>query len=407
FLILTFILILSINANADTKFISIGLKYSDTAILECTLLAGSGFIVNTDSENNIQLAETKLSIKRNQDNNIDIINPQNGKVISTYNAFEILPADLGTMIFNDTEYRGNLRFSVVNNKIHVLNYILIEDYLKSVVPSEIVASWNFEALKAQAVCARNYALTNLGKFSKYGFDLDDTINSQVYKGVKSEHPNTTKAVAETAGQILMVDGKPATTLFFSSSGGHTESAKYVWGNDFSYLVGVKDPYEEIKEWKVNYTPDEITAKLSAKKVDIGTIVNLESVERSPSNRVINLLIKGDKGAYTLKLEGTRSFFNLKSNLYDISKNQSDSLVEVITKNGIEKRQLSGKIITKNGIFSLDGAIISYDFVGKGNGHGVGMSQYGAKGLADNGYTYEQILKHYFTGSYLSSETTVK
>jgi stage II sporulation protein D len=406
-LILTVILFLPIYSNANSEYIKIGLKYSNNAILECSLMSSSGFILNIDEKTKLEITEKSLTIKLNSKFNIEILNLENNKIIYTHinNSFiELLPLDMGTILFNNTEYRGSLRFFVSENKITVINYILIEDYLKSVVPSEIVATWNFEALKAQAICARNYAITNSGRFEKFGFDLDDTINSQVYKGVKSEHPNTTRAVEETKGQLLKFNDTTAKTLFFSSSGGHTESVNFVWGSQFPYLVGVKDPYEEPREWKVNYTPKEISEKLNLQKIDIGNIIDLEIIERSPSNRVINLLIKGKKGTHTLKLEAPRSFLNLKSNLYDIVKNYSSTnLVDIITKSGIEKRQVSGKIITKSGILELSNCeISSFDFVGKGSGHGVGMSQYGAKGLAENGYTYDQILKYYFTGTYIQN-----
>jgi stage II sporulation protein D len=409
------------------EYIKIGLKYGGSAVSECVVKCENGFSgeVNTD--------EKELRLLVTPEGNIDVLKPGDAMPIYAYkkndNPLHITPKS-GNIFFNGTEYRGELWFipadsgikdsspsggeSPVGAKMTVINELLIEDYLKSVVPSEMPASWHSEALKAQAVCARNYALTNMNKYSKYGFNLDDTVNSQVYNGVKSEYPASTAAVNDTAGKALRYNGELVSTLFYSSSGGRTENVKYVWGNELPYLLSVDDPYEEPSDWTVHFTPSEIGQKLSAGGIDIGDVLDLEIALRSDSGRVINLIIKGSAGEHVLKLENTRSFFNLRSNHYSINKNREGGYMPniitakgifpltsgIITPSGIKDIPVT-RIMTKNGITEVSGGTVTgYDFVGKGFGHGAGLSQYGAKGFAENGYTYEQILRHYYTGVYL-------
>ncbi len=401
-----FLLFQTIFASAQT--IDIGLKYGSNTVTKITLQSNSGFHLRMGDQFIAILAETKLDVSHNPTGSIDVTDPVNQIAVYSHPKsdvpMEFSPADGTTLFIGGSEYRGSARFLYTDNGLTVINHVNLEDYLKGVVASEMPASWPAEALKAQAVCARNYAMTNKNRFKKYGFDLDDTIQSQVYAGVKGEHEATNLAVEETAGLFLTYNGKLATTYFYSSSGGHTESSKYVWGGDLPYLVGVADPYDSSKEWTVPYTPEEIKAKLSGIGVNIGEIVDLEVVETSPSGRIIDLKIVGTAGNYHAKLEKPRSLFNLKSNLFTISKTGALSqTVSVLTSKGIEQRQVSDSILTSTGtITAQSGNATEYLFRGTGYGHGVGMSQYGAKGMAEAGYTCEQILAHYFTGTVLQT-----
>ncbi len=169
--------------------------------------------------------------------------------------------------------------------------------------------------------------------------------------------------------------------------------------------GVEDPYDTSREWTVPYTPDEIEEKLSGIGVDIGDVIDLEVIERSASGRIIDLKITGTDGTYNLKKEKSRSLFNLRSNLFTITKKGEDPApITVVTAKGLEERSISQPILTATGMIPVDvGTPTEYIMTGTGYGHGVGMSQYGAKGMAEAGYNYEQILKHYFTGTTLVEE----
>ena len=251
--------------------------------------------------------------------------------------------------------------------ITVINVIDVESYLYSVVGKEMSPSWNIEALKAQAVCARTYAMKNLGKYKSYGFDLCTTQASQVYDGVIAEYPSTIRAVRETAFQVVRYEGKPCEVFYFSSSGGVTESVENVWGTPYPYLKSVEDPYENPAEaskssWSVKFTKEELKIKLAAKDVNIGDILDIKVTEAAPSGRATALTFYGTEGEWTAVRDKTRTTLSLNSQNYII-------------------------IPEEDGTFTFDG---------KGWGHGIGMSQWGAKGMADQGFTYSEILNWYFT-----------
>jgi stage II sporulation protein D len=180
------------------------------------------------------------------------------------------------------------------------------------------------------------------------------------------------------------------------------------------LTGTPDPYEEPSDWTVPYSPAEVREKLAAAAIDIGEVTDIEILGRSESGRVIDLVIRGTDGEHGLKLEKTRAFFNLRSNLYSITKTTEGGFAPdaitasgtaapggyVITAAGTTDAPIT-KIITADGIKEAGGgAVTGYTFIGKGFGHGAGMSQYGAKGLAEHGYSYDRILAHYFSGTTL-------
>ncbi len=397
------------SASASAQNISIGLKFGAKSPKEVVVQNSSGFLVTLGDEVMSELSETKVIIIQNQDGTASVTNPEDGTILCTYEKsaqpLGLCPRDGGTVLIDGSEYRGSARFLINDTGLTVINYVDLEDYLKGVVPSEMPSSWPTEALKAQAVCARNYAVTNWNKFQKYGFNLDDTTQSQVYLGVKGEAAASNRAVEETKNIFLTYNGELATTFFYSSSGGYTESSKYVWGGDYPYLVGVEDPYDTSREWTVPYTPDEIEEKLAGIGVNIGDVTDLEVIELSPSGRIIDLKIIGTDGDYHAKLEKPRSLFNLRSNLFTITKKGGDTKpMTVITARGLEERQISQTVITATGLVSPEvGTPSEYIFQGTGYGHGVGMSQYGAKGMAEQGYNFEQILTHYFTGTMLEEQ----
>lgn len=406
FLCIVLVLLCMLSVSVSAKNISIGLKFGAKSPKETTVQNNSGFVLSVGDEVLSALLETNIKILWAEDGTILITNEADDTLLYTYQKSDLplglTPADGGTVLIGGTEYRGGARFLHTNDGLTVINYVDLEDYLKGVVPGEMPSSWPTEALKAQAVCARNYAVTNWNKFQKYGFNLDDTTQSQVYLGLKGEKAETNRAIEETRNIFLTYNGEPATTFFYSSSGGHTESSKYAWGGDYPYLTGVEDPYDTSKEWTVPYTPDEIEEKLSGIGVTIGDVTDLEVVERSPSGRIIDLNIIGTEGNYHAKLEKSRSLFNLRSNLFSITKKGNEvKPVTVITARGLEERQITQTILTATGEITCEvGTPTEYIFRGTGYGHGVGMSQYGAKGMAEQGYNFEQILTHYFTGTVL-------
>ncbi|PYG87012.1 stage II sporulation protein D [Ruminiclostridium sufflavum DSM 19573] len=335
------------------------------------------------------------------------------------------PINIGSDKLNS--YRGQVEFyRKTDSDMTIINVLPFEEYLYGVVPNEMQASSNPEALKAQAIAARTYSYKMINKHAAYGFNLCTTTDCHVYKGYASESTATNKAVDDTKNMVVTYNGSLAETLYFSSSGGRTEAAVNVWGTDFPYLQSVEDKYESGQSykynWSVTYTVDEISKKLES--YGVGRVTSIEITKCSEAGRPVELVIKG-----TSKPEGVvitkdrcRTFLGLYSQWYTINNNGDGTAdvnvyiknqnmtkqinqLKVITASGETKGLSSGKvtIVGANGIKTSSSespttASTGFTFVGKGWGHAVGMSQEGAKGYADAGRTYDWILQHYYSGT---------
>ncbi len=183
----------------------------------------------------------------------------------------VLPGAGTPLQLGDKRYRGELRVSLVGGALQVVNVLGLEAYLQGVVPGEMPKSWPPEALKAQAVAARTYAVAGLLKGKAY--DLYSDVRSQVYAGVGAEAPATTAAVRATRGTIVLYEGEPAQTLYFSSSGGATRSAIDIFGNDLPYLVAVDDPWDAVSENPNHvWAPRTLTGRQLAKALKLSSPV---------------------------------------------------------------------------------------------------------------------------------------
>jgi len=144
-------------------------------------------------------------------------------------------------------YRGELRIININGKLNVINKLNIEDYIRGVVPSEMPSSWEYEALKAQAVAARSYALANLGKRASRGYDLNDTPQDQAYGGASAEKIKTNRAVKDTEGIVIIYDLKIIPAYYSASAGGQTKNASDVWTRDLPYIKSVPSFDDNVKK----------------------------------------------------------------------------------------------------------------------------------------------------------------
>ena len=187
----------------------------------------------------------------------------------------------GVLTVGGKQYRGNLVVSVENRKLVVVNSLAVEAYLKGVVPSEMPSAWPPEALKAQAVAARSYALANLAKGRTY--DLYSDVRSQVYGGMAAEAASASAAIDATAGEVVLYDGKVATTYFFSTSGGRTASALEATGRSIPYLVSVPDPFDDASPHH-NWGPVVFDAAQVAKRLSVPAVLDLRTT-LGPSARV--------------------------------------------------------------------------------------------------------------------------
>ncbi|SHH14298.1 SpoIID/LytB domain-containing protein [Tepidibacter thalassicus] len=372
-------------------------------------------------------SEYSFEIVSSDDNLVEILNENNdiifiydsSKDICIYSENDIISVD-------GKRYRGSILFKRIdNNNMIVINRLKLEEYLYGVVPKEMSGSWPIEALKAQAIAARNYAIMNMGKYKDYGFDLTDDINCQVYGGYDAEHPNSNKAVDETKNEIMIYNGKIVDALYHSNSGGKTENSENIWSNKVPYLRGVEDSYSigyPNDNWSISLTKSDIQSKLYQSNVDIGELLDIRIEKVSKNGRVLKLKFIGTNGEKEYIKSSTRSILGLKSTWFDIKKEGSSNGgnsfficsiegneeindmtdIKLITSDGIKSINeninlyLRGDNNTKEFVFS-EQSVEKYVFNGHGWGHGLGMSQWGAKKMAEMGYTYKDILKHYYTG----------
>lgn len=278
----------------------------------------------------------------------------------------LLEAEGGTLRVLERRYRGAIQLSAVGDQVEVVNVLDIEAYLRGVVPSEMSASWPLEALKAQAVAARSYTLVSLDPAGRY--DLCATDECQVYRGVEAEQPRTDEAIAATAGVVVTYQGATARTYYHSDSGGAIASSQEVWGAAIPYLLARQDVQSSTphRAWTVRLDPQAISASLAAAGVGVGTVDGLRVVKVSESGRVASLEVTGSSGSRVLS--------------------------------GLQLRTLARGWGLKSMRFNVQGGLSAK---GDGWGHGVGMSQYGARALAQSGYDYGRILAYYYPSTSLT------
>lgn len=338
--------------------------------------------------------------------------------------------------FKGFRYRGGFRYQRIGGgELTVVNIVSLGDYVKGVVPYEVSSSWPLEALKAQAVCARTYALFNLNKHRAHGCDVCTSVDCQVYQGTNQEAASTVAAVEETAGITLKYDGKYIDAVFSSSDGGATESAKNVWGTDHAYLQGVVDPYEadvagQISNysWTRSMTGAELQAKLIANGRSGCGVIKQVSVNKTEMGNVYSMTFTDVNGKnWTVYRGNCRTYFGFRSQRFDLADAPvSDGGGSGVYVNGEQTGSTAGLyaidgsgamgqlgaspyIITASGTQMLGGGSSGtesstssgtngvFTFRGSGWGHNVGMSQWGAYAMAKRGFTYTEILTFYYTG----------
>lgn len=324
----------------------------------------------------------------------------------------------GLTAVSEKFYRGKIKAAAYNDKLVIINRVSLDDYVKGVIAKEMSPSWHIEALKAQAVCARNYVVAQLGRHGSSGFDVCCSEHCQVYGGMSAETESTNSAVEQTSGVVAYYDGKPASLFFSAAAGGMTEDVKYVWGSSVPYLVSVDSSYENEKNpyyrWEYRISKDKATELLSS--YSLGEVTDISIVETSPSGAVTKLLVSGTAGEKIFTLEGTRTLFGygaLKSQAYTLEK-ESPSL-SAVTADGVfglsslfftldsdmNKQPASSTCfaVSSDGKISitLSSGEGNFVFKGRGFGHLVGLSQYGALEMAKAGFSYADIIKHYFRG----------
>ncbi len=366
------------------------------------------------------------------------------------------------LTFNGRRYRGNFRIIGAEGGITLVNVLDLEDYLRGVIKMEIDPGWHPEAVKAQAVVSRTYALRSiLQNRGKNGYDLQDSMMSQVYRGMNAEDKRADQAVSATRGIVVRHGGDLAFTPFHSDSGGATADVSTVWGGTMPYLRGVSEPFPSVSpnaEWEARLSSAQVENALRQAGADVGSIIELKIGDKDLFGRARTLIAVGSRGTQTVKSHAFRmaagstliksTFLTIDSALKtgasaaghppasSPSSGWKIPVKDVPTSDTpmspAEERQLTA--LTEQGVFNAEelmdmlmnpnrrkGYLIralrtsrpdvpppsasapaaspagTLIFRGKGWGHGVGLSQWGAKALAEKGWDYKKIILHYFPG----------
>lgn len=328
--------------------------------------------------------------------------------------------------FKGYKWYGGFRYERIGGgSLTVVNLVGLEDYVKGVIPYEMSASWPVEALKAGAVCARTYVLANLNKYnSSYHFDVDNTSLCQVYRGPGSASSNSDAAVDATAGVTAKYNDKYILCVYYSSNGGASMDSSVIWGGNqssYPYLVGVVDPYEAaitIPNYTqtVTLTGSELAEKLRDKGYTAADIVSVKISASTTAGLPKTVTFTDSAGKnYTLTTVKVKSMLGLRSYNYSFSSSATgggelsiNGTTTVDSTDGLYAIDGGGKtsaiegnayVITGSGVEQTGegSGSVTITVTCKGWGHNVGMSQYGAYAMAKQGYTYDQILKFYYTG----------
>ncbi len=272
------------------------------------------------------------------------------------------------------DYVGALEIWRQGEGLLLINDVAMEEYVAGTVRGEASERWPAEALRALAVVARTYAVFQQNRSAGRVFHLVSGNQDQNFVGLALEGSPAREAARTTAGQVLTWQGRVFPTFYHSDSGGFTEAPQSVFSGDgVPPLEGVRDEFSMESPnytWTVTIPLAVIGDRLRRGGIDVGQVTRLTVLERSPSFRVARMTVEHSRGTATLR--------------------------------GADFRRLIGYDALKSTLFvpvAHNGAV---RFEGRGWGHGVGLSQFGAKGMADRGYTYPQILDHYYPGTSLTT-----
>ena len=321
---------------------------------------------------------------------------QNGKIrVSAKNGGEMTAHSIGRG-YGNPSYTGILDLYATSEGIVIINELPVENYLCKVVPSEMPASYQKEALKAQAVCARNYAYRQMEDYAypEYQAHVNDSTDYQVYNN-SAQQEASTEAVRDTSGEILKYNGNVVTTYYYSTSCGKTTTMK-AWGtseneeNGYLRSVEVRDKdgdYEKTLpwyRWEADIDQDTLCVLLAENvKKNIGTVRSLQVMKTGPGGVVMQIKAEGDKGSVTVDTEN-KIRKALGGNGYEIKK-QDGTTVK------------SGTLLP-SAFFTVEKSGNMFKIKGGGYGHGIGMSQNGANEMAKKGKNYQEILQMFYPGT---------
>ena len=373
---------------------------ASSQIKELDIQTSSGAVSNPSYRKPHNLIRVGLVINEQSANikaqgKFEMIDTDNGDVIATGedSLMQLMGSNAGIFIGNKNTMKNNLRivsknyievngkryrgkiFVKMNNngKLTVIDELSMEEYLYGVVPLEISSRCSFEALRAQAIASRTYAYHQKLKNKDMDYDLTSTIYSQVYGGVDKEKEVTNNAVDSTVGMVLVYKNEIIYAAFHSNCGGYTEDSKSVWNTELPYLQSIKCGYcrdSPHYKWGCEIAPESIRIALRKSGYSVGRILDIKVLDLDRSGRISSLEIDHADGELTIS--------------------------------GAKFRMAIGPNIIKSANFKVktesDISGTRFVFSGRGWGHGVGLCQDGASGMAESGYSYKRILEKYYPGT---------
>jgi len=347
--------------------------------VEC-LKDGEHFVFNSSSPVTAEIKNSKVFLKDNK----------GAQIHGSLNEANFIPKGKGNiLILGAKKYRGIIKVLSSGKNIQVINIVYMEDYLRGVVPPEIGERTpdEVEAVKAQAIAARTYAMAHLGQYQDQQYDMKSSIIDQVYDGFNIEEELVNRAVDQTEGKVLFHRDEFVNAYYHSTCGGMTDNVDHVWDRkETPYLKAVADSgacsWSKYYSWNEFFTEGQLRSRIEqylsserGKDYRITRIKDITILERTPGGRVGELIVTTDKDVLSFKKDRIRWVIGRTSN---------------------------PDLILPSDRFSLDierdgaGYVSGVSFVGRGYGHGVGMCQCGAIGLARIGWSYDDILGHYYT-----------
>lgn len=296
-------------------------------------------------------------------------------------------------------YEGSIEVFWDDGSFVLVNELDLELYLQGVLPSEMPSTYEIEALRAQAVCARSYAYMHMGTYAypEYKAHINDSTDYQVYNN-SEETDIANEAIADTKGEMIVVDGEVVTTYFFSTSCGETTDVT-AWGREeigtYTYLQGVsvldKDGEDYEKDlawyrWEVTLSEKELETILNNNlSVEIGTLESVRIIEEGTGGVALAFFVKGSEASTIVETE------------YEIRKALGSTSYEIVRQNG---SVVQGSKLLPSAFIEIEKSDETYIITGGGYGHGIGMSQNGANEMAKDGWNYQEILMFFYTDSYV-------
>jgi SpoIID/LytB domain protein len=334
----------------------------------------------------------------------------------------------GVLTYNGRLFRGTFDLTRDDEgDIILVNEVETSKYLASVVGSEEPTTWLPEALAAQAIAARTYLVRHLRRHENY--DIEGDVRDQEYAGLTGEADSTIRAVERTAGLVATYRGAPIEALYSANAGGHTEDSENVYPNALPYLRAVPSPGDEEAyrstwghtswAWTQEYTAPQLRSYLGVRGIDVGDPERIDLTRLTGTGRVLSARIVGSSGSRDIGKDASRYYFGLRSTLFTVASRPEET--EFVDASNLERaRELESLSAKVERTFTVDirdpdranrGLRVlgwlyrlpaRFVFTGRGYGHGVGMSQWGAQGMAIAGKSAEEILTYYYRGIEITS-----